>query len=572
MFNSTKIFFITILGFIILVPNPKLNAQIRQEIVDGDTLLIYTHPLKDKFENSILLSIDKQDSIYQYQYQLINLHSSQQEIWYWLIFSESKISIVNTPYGWRANLKDEPKRISFSSTAQRFRVSPSDTLKSILLSSNSLPTIKKYFMEGWEQLVLQTGLEPDSIENASFFDTAKEGFMIFPRERIINDINILTDTLETFRFRSCEELDWATDTVVCGELENDLYDVKANLQAGDSLSAANALSDFIELVEQEKGESLTSEGYALLYFNAEYLAERLPEPVKEPEGSGITCECANPVTQTSGQIRFSGGETQCLSGEFSGSVFFQQAGRLEVCGNATFQNISGNNTGTVAVSETGVVSIQNWNNNNSADSLINWGSMEFRNQVNVNRGQLINHGELTVNGGLNQNNGSLTNSGTLTVNRAMNLNQPGTMNTGVLSIGQRLTLNSNASLINECRVSVNGPVQLNGTFTSESGSVLQSTGRMTINSQGVLNLNGENTMVWIDAHRLNGSIESNGSNQLLYSQNTIQTNNRAEINSASDLLQVWAPNINSLLGNYSITDGTNAVIPAGACNPDGFNN
>ncbi|MBO6795487.1 MAG: hypothetical protein JJ895_16395 [Balneolaceae bacterium] len=198
--------------------------------------------------------------------------------------------------------------------------------------------------------------------------------------------------------------------------------------------------------------------------------------------------------------------------------------------------------------------------------------MTHLNKQSLNRGQLINHGELTVNGGLNQNNGTLTNSGTLTVNRAMNLNQPGTMNTGVLSIGQRLTLNSNASLINECRVSVNGPVQLNGTFASESGSVLQSTGRMTINSQGVLQFNGAHSMVWIDALRLNGSIESNGSNQLLYSQNTIQTNNRAEITSASDLLQVWAPNINSLLSNYSIADGTNAVIPAGACNPDGFNN
>ena len=87
-----------------------------------------------------------------------------------------------------------------------------------------------------------------------------------------------TDTLETFRFRSCEELDWATDAGVCGELQDYLSEVKTALEMEDSLSAANALAEFIALVEAEKNASLTSEGYALLYFNAEYLADRLTKP------------------------------------------------------------------------------------------------------------------------------------------------------------------------------------------------------------------------------------------------------------------------------------------------------
>ena len=84
-----------------------------------------------------------------------------------------------------------------------------------------------------------------------------------------------TDTLETFRLRSCEELGWANDTTVCGQLENRLTEVKAALQNQDSVLAANVLAEFIELVKAEKETSLTSEGYALLFFNAEYLAERL---------------------------------------------------------------------------------------------------------------------------------------------------------------------------------------------------------------------------------------------------------------------------------------------------------
>jgi len=84
-----------------------------------------------------------------------------------------------------------------------------------------------------------------------------------------------TDTLETFRFRSCEELGWANDTTVCGQLENQLSEVKTALQNQDSVQAANVLAEFIELVKAEIETSLTSEGYALLFFNSEYLAERL---------------------------------------------------------------------------------------------------------------------------------------------------------------------------------------------------------------------------------------------------------------------------------------------------------
>lgn len=88
-------------------------------------------------------------------------------------------------------------------------------------------------------------------------------------------LDSFTDTLETFRYRSCEELEWATKASVCAQLEDDLTLVKSSLVAQDSIAAVNALSDFIELVEQEKDASLTSEGYALLYCNAEALRARL---------------------------------------------------------------------------------------------------------------------------------------------------------------------------------------------------------------------------------------------------------------------------------------------------------
>jgi len=41
------------------------------------------------------------------------------------------------------------------------------------------------------------------------------------------------------------------------------------------VAAAGALQDFINLVQAEKDASLSSEGYALLFFNGQYLWKRL---------------------------------------------------------------------------------------------------------------------------------------------------------------------------------------------------------------------------------------------------------------------------------------------------------
>ncbi len=118
----------------------------------------------------------------------------------------------------------------------------------------------------------------DSYPEKAYYFIGGENFQTFEIDLNEEISNLaLTDTLETFRFRSCEELDWANDAGVCGELENNLSQVKTALLAEDSLVAANALQRFIDLVEAEKEASLTSEGYALLYFNGQYLKKRIDE-------------------------------------------------------------------------------------------------------------------------------------------------------------------------------------------------------------------------------------------------------------------------------------------------------
>ncbi len=454
-------------------------------------------------------------------------------------------------------------------------LSPGESLE-FSFQTSGIPSINRFYSEGfvepYTETLIDTLFKLGFTQEEIFYDWREKSYSkLTISPKLWSDSTTLDaffDTLEPFPVRSCEELDWATDSTVCGQMETRLSEVKTSLVAEDSLSAANALKVFIDLVEAEKEASLTSEGYALLYFNAQYLAERLPEP---ETGSGITCGCDNPVTQTSGQIRFDRGETKCLSGTFKGSVFFQNAGTLQVCGTADFQNISGNQPGKVEVSETGNVTVKNWNNNNTKDALINWGTFEFDNQVTVNQGSLTNYETMTVGGGLNQNNGSLTNLGTLTVTRSVNLNQPNVTNLGTWEINGSLTLNSNAELVSSCQITVADRLMINGTFDMDAGAFTQVGGRMTISGQGNLSLSGANAMLSVNQARLNGSITSGNGINLITSTGNFDFNNSATIATGNEPLYMTAPNLSTLVDQFNVADGSQLVIPSAPCNSNGYN-
>jgi hypothetical protein len=255
-----------------------IQAQLRYEVVNGDTILIFTHPMKDKFDIDLTTEVLFQDSVFTYSYELSNSNASDQSIWYWLFFSDAKIFDISSPHGWNSFNGINPDRYSYSSNSPEFRVAPGQSVKSFSFKSHSLPTIQNYFMEGWEQIILEPGNEPDSVENESFFDTAKEGLTIFPRSNLdITNLEAFTDTLQTFHYRSCEELGWITNKGICNSLEVKIRNVKRHLERGKAKQAGNVLNAFLSEVQAQRGKHIMEEGYALLYYNAQYLQQRINE-------------------------------------------------------------------------------------------------------------------------------------------------------------------------------------------------------------------------------------------------------------------------------------------------------
>ncbi|MBV6421186.1 MAG: hypothetical protein DAHOPDDO_02459 [Ignavibacteriaceae bacterium] len=82
---------------------------------------------------------------------------------------------------------------------------------------------------------------------------------------------------------------WLGDFTFSNELKNILTTAKTNLQNGDSLACRVQVKSFQDLVDNVYKDSLNSdprfvtiEGWKFLYWNAQYILDRLPEPQANP--------------------------------------------------------------------------------------------------------------------------------------------------------------------------------------------------------------------------------------------------------------------------------------------------
>ncbi|MDZ7716202.1 MAG: hypothetical protein U5J95_08330 [Balneolaceae bacterium] len=88
---------------------------------------------------------------------------------------------------------------------------------------------------------------------------------------------VLLDTLYSYLAFSCDTT-WIETGGVCRSLEAKLDNVARQLDRDNTRTAANNLQAFLNEVQALKERQLSSEAFALLYYNGEYLLDRLRNP------------------------------------------------------------------------------------------------------------------------------------------------------------------------------------------------------------------------------------------------------------------------------------------------------
>jgi hypothetical protein len=212
---------------------------------------------------------------------------------------------------------------TLTSLADQFRpplsvVVPGDSL-TISVRIAALPTIQRYWASGW--YAPMTVEELDSLVTAGFpendvlrpwYSDALAGKTVSPRLTFTTlNPTLMIDSLLYYTFES-RNLTWIANQSTADKYTGLYTRAKSDFQQNNTTSARARLDTVLRQIPLDSVANLTSEAYALLKFNTEYLLSQLPvtqAPSIAALTPAITLTAVGSFTLTVSGANFASGST-----------------------------------------------------------------------------------------------------------------------------------------------------------------------------------------------------------------------------------------------------------------------
>ena len=226
-------------------------------------------------------SVVHNESKFTYNYKWLNYASSKQKIRSIFLVDTDSTATSTTPAKWYTWLPTQPfYGILWKLTdVQKKQMIKSGDSAIFSLQSDCLPSIMRYYVKGYapSATLWEGDAEPSQdevkkdIETNSFCD-----LIVAPKHAPspFVPLNFL-DTLSNYTTQS-RSLGWIIDQATTNKYLGYFASAKTKLVQRDSVGARNILLQVLKDVDIDSTASLSSEAYALLRFNTEYLIEQLP--------------------------------------------------------------------------------------------------------------------------------------------------------------------------------------------------------------------------------------------------------------------------------------------------------
>jgi len=175
---------------------------------------------------------------------------------------------------------------------KKFKLEPGASLDSIVMTSRGIPGLRSFIVSpsynpvpptivtpGNEDSLRLHAREPSEEEEAAFKrleDSIKvRGLTIAPIAPPLTFSALASiDTLISYKHQAFT-LGWITNRGILNSLDQKLDNARKQLERANNKAAKNILQAFINEVDAQKDNHLSSEAYALLKYNAEYLVSKL---------------------------------------------------------------------------------------------------------------------------------------------------------------------------------------------------------------------------------------------------------------------------------------------------------
>lgn len=223
------------------------------------------------------------DSMYDYSYTWMNSNGSKQAIQRLYLVGVKSGSQPKTPNSkWMSVAWPDTPVVGWTSLAYAEEmIRPGHTKSGFGLLSVGLPGISRYFAQGWRPLpTASSNGAPPTIDQYrdDIFTNSVEGDTVAPKH-LVTPFSCLygLDSLRSFVSQS-RSLGWINDDQRALKYTTFVDSALAQLQRSDSRLLRATVDSILSNASRDSAISLTSEAYALIFFNAEYLLTQLPEP------------------------------------------------------------------------------------------------------------------------------------------------------------------------------------------------------------------------------------------------------------------------------------------------------
>ena len=251
-------------------------------ILSQESAIIFRFADANKLSIICNTQLKKVQNIFLYEYYLFNSGNSEQAAEDFFFLRKAIIDSLCGPEKWyyRSNSLNDNNKVFWAALDSLMFIFPGQSKGGFALYSKGLPTITKFHSTGYTPIPVLAE-EPDSVENDNIFENSFKGITIAPQTPVqlnnSNDHINFIDTLSLFNIKSAE-IGWIKNMLTKDKYANYLTNAKTALQQNDIVIARTNLQSILRDVDIDSTGAITSEAYALLRYNTEYLLSKLPDP------------------------------------------------------------------------------------------------------------------------------------------------------------------------------------------------------------------------------------------------------------------------------------------------------
>ena len=244
---------------------------------------IFVYPSAAEVDEKVNCKVIKEENSLKFVYLINNSVESKQSIQRFMIDIFTELWNIESPVGWNGKKLTIKNVVSWSTYDSSNYILPSGQLDNFNYRSNYILGISHYYIHGYIKIpYFEFGEVPEKIVNDDIFENSKQGLTIGPKD-LPNPfvISEFIDTISYYISRSFE-LGWIKDEQTRDKYISYINNVKEKEEIGDSEEARNILDKIMNEAETDSLEKITSEAFALIYYNAEYLKSQISGVLSVP--------------------------------------------------------------------------------------------------------------------------------------------------------------------------------------------------------------------------------------------------------------------------------------------------